>query len=498
MRDIVETIQAEQDHIIRSGLDGVLVVQGGPGTGKTAVALHRAAYLLYTYRRQLEKRGVLVVGPNADLPALHRPGPAVAGRDRRAAVHRRRPVPRRQRRPAPSRRRPPRSRAGRRMAEVLAAAVRDRQQVPREPVEIIARPRDAHAGPPGRQPGPASGPAGPGGRTTWPGPCSPARSSRSADRSQAAGPARRATCSAAPQPARRGRRSTTCAPSCAPIPEVQAAIERLWPVLTPQQLLADLFASKRRLATAAPGLSQAERDALLRARRRRRAGPRPTCRCWTRPPSCSARTTGPSGPSGPPPAAAARPTPRACWTSSARDRRRRPRGADGRRPHRRRVPGRPARGRGATSPRPSGPPADRTWAFGHVIVDEAQELSPMAWRMLMRRMPEPVDDHRRRRGPDRRPGRPAVLGRRARAVRGGPVAAGRADRQLPHARRDHGRSPPTCWPRIDPALDAPALGARDRGAPRGAGRPRRGGLADGRGRGRRDAGRPDRRRQARP
>ncbi len=46
-------------------MDGVLVVQGGPGTGKTAVALHRAAYLLYTYRRQLEKRGVLVVGPNA-------------------------------------------------------------------------------------------------------------------------------------------------------------------------------------------------------------------------------------------------------------------------------------------------------------------------------------------------------------------------------------------------------------------------------------------------
>ena len=65
MRDIVETIQAEQDHIIQVRTAGVLVVQGGPGTGKTAVALHRAAYLLYTYRRQLEKRGVLVIGPNA-------------------------------------------------------------------------------------------------------------------------------------------------------------------------------------------------------------------------------------------------------------------------------------------------------------------------------------------------------------------------------------------------------------------------------------------------
>ncbi len=65
MADIVETIQAEQDVIIRAPMAGALVVQGGPGTGKTAVALHRAAYLLYTYRRQLEKRGVLVVGPNA-------------------------------------------------------------------------------------------------------------------------------------------------------------------------------------------------------------------------------------------------------------------------------------------------------------------------------------------------------------------------------------------------------------------------------------------------
>ena len=62
--DIVGTIQAEQDRIIRSELPGVLVVQGGPGTGKTVVALHRAAYLLYTHRFPLEGQGVLVVGPN--------------------------------------------------------------------------------------------------------------------------------------------------------------------------------------------------------------------------------------------------------------------------------------------------------------------------------------------------------------------------------------------------------------------------------------------------
>lgn len=63
MGDIVATIQGEQDRIIRSGNRGVLVVQGGPGTGKTAVALHRAAYLLYTHRRRLEHTGVLIMAP---------------------------------------------------------------------------------------------------------------------------------------------------------------------------------------------------------------------------------------------------------------------------------------------------------------------------------------------------------------------------------------------------------------------------------------------------
>lgn len=65
MGDIVATIQSEQDRIIRASDKGLLVVQGGPGTGKTAVALHRAAYLLYTHRRTLERSGVLVVGPSS-------------------------------------------------------------------------------------------------------------------------------------------------------------------------------------------------------------------------------------------------------------------------------------------------------------------------------------------------------------------------------------------------------------------------------------------------
>ncbi len=64
MADIVATIQSEQDAAVRADLAGALVVAGGPGTGKTAVALHRAAYLLYTFRRRLGSQGVLLVGPS--------------------------------------------------------------------------------------------------------------------------------------------------------------------------------------------------------------------------------------------------------------------------------------------------------------------------------------------------------------------------------------------------------------------------------------------------
>ncbi len=65
MRDIVATIQPEQDVIVRGGLNHSVCVQGAPGTGKTAVGLHRAAYLLYAHRDQLTRQGVLVIGPNA-------------------------------------------------------------------------------------------------------------------------------------------------------------------------------------------------------------------------------------------------------------------------------------------------------------------------------------------------------------------------------------------------------------------------------------------------
>ena len=135
MADIVETIQAEQDTIIRSPQQGVLVVQGGPGTGKTAVALHRAAFLLYTHRRQLEKRGVLIVGPNATflryigqvLPALGETGVVLSTLSELYPGV----TPQREDAPGVS------VIKGRlAMAKVVAAAVRDRQQVPRQAIEI--------------------------------------------------------------------------------------------------------------------------------------------------------------------------------------------------------------------------------------------------------------------------------------------------------------------------------------------------------------------------
>ena len=135
MRDIVATIQREQDEIIRSPLPGVLVVQGGPGTGKTAVALHRAAYLLYTHRFPLERQGVLVIGPNPlflryieqVLPSLGESGvtlSTVGGLVRSATVRGQDPAPVARLKGEP------------RMARVVARAVRTRQRPLRRPVAV--------------------------------------------------------------------------------------------------------------------------------------------------------------------------------------------------------------------------------------------------------------------------------------------------------------------------------------------------------------------------
>lgn len=135
MRDIVATIQAEQDDIVRLEHSGVVVIEGGPGTGKTVVALHRVAYLLYTQRERMERHGVLVVGPNPAflthigrvLPSLGEsdvvfmttgdlvPGLSVTAEDAPEVA---------------------RIKGSLKFLNVLAAAVADRQQLPAEPVLI--------------------------------------------------------------------------------------------------------------------------------------------------------------------------------------------------------------------------------------------------------------------------------------------------------------------------------------------------------------------------
>ena len=378
MRDIVETIQAEQDHIIRSGLPGVLVVQGGPGTGKTAVALHRAAYLLYTYRRQLEKRGVLVIGPNATflryigqvLPSLGEtsvllatvgdlmPGIAATGTDPAE-------VARIKGRPG--------------MAKIVAAAVRDRQRVPHEGLEISfdrityrlgrqslhqARERARRSRRPHNQ-------------------------ARQIFVREAFDELARVVARLGADPLGGGNLMGRAdidelRAELRDDPEVRAAIGRLWPVLTPQQLLGDLFASHRLLAAAAPGLPAAERDMLRR----------PAGSPWT-PADVplldeAAELLGEDD--------------RAAKAASRRRREEEEAYAQGVLE----IIGRdeeddPEILMGADmldaarlaarfdndvylTPAERAA-ADRTWAFGHVIVDEAQELSPMAWRMVMRRCP---------------------------------------------------------------------------------------------------------------
>jgi len=246
--DIVATIQGEQDEIIRAEMPGVLVVQGGPGTGKTVVALHRAAYLLYTHRFPLEGQGVLVVGPNRlflgyieqVLPSLGEAGVQLAvladlvdgvrvqGRDTGLTA---------------------RVKGDLRMANVLRRAVHDRQRALRsdlvvgygltnlrmtvaESSRIVAEARRRfrkHNG----------------GRRFVEGELFAALAHSSRD-------------DLAPGTVRDRLRAR---------PEVREALEWIWPVLTPAQLLHDLFGSRALVRHAGRhALTEAECAALVRPR----------------------------------------------------------------------------------------------------------------------------------------------------------------------------------------------------------------------------------------
>ncbi len=395
MRDIVATIQAEQDRIIRADLGGVLVVQGGPGTGKTAVALHRAAYLLYTYRRELATRGVLIVGPNATflryiaqvLPSLAETGVVLRTLgDLYPGI--------RATRSESAQATEVKGRLA--MAEVLARAVQDRQRVPEEPLELLVDKQTLTLTPAAvdyaRTRARRSGKLHNDARAVF------ARHVIGALTTQVAEAI--GTDPYADDPLggddAPGDPMLLGAADLADIevdleadPGVQAALDWLWPILTPEQLLADLFADAEAIASAAPHLDEAERASLLRAP----GG-------WT--------------PADVPLLDEAvellgvdEKAERARLAAEQRQREAYAQGAldiaAGSRPldledeqspeillagdllDAASLADRQALADQVTTAERAA--ADRTWAFGHIIVDEAQELSPMAWRLLMRRSP---------------------------------------------------------------------------------------------------------------
>ncbi|MFD1120291.1 HelD family protein [Sphaerisporangium aureirubrum] len=379
MRDIVATIQAEQDRIIRSDLNGVLVVQGGPGTGKTVVALHRAAYLLYTHRDRLARRGILLLGPNPTflryieqvLPSLGEtdvllstvadlyPGvTARASESAEAAV----------------------LKGSARMADVVAKAVRDRQRMPRQPVDIDLGAYTLRLD-----------------RRAFEAAASRASRGRRPHNQARAVFVRHILGTLAKQAAKQLGRGLLDEEELADLredlrtePAVKSALNRLWPYLTPQRLLIGLFSSRERMAYA--GLSPAEQDVLFRDPPRGGGH-------WTEADvpllDEAAELLGDIDP------AVLRAAAMQAEEDLAAARRAEEAERQSEIAYAREVLELTGMGgmvdaeRLAARHRDDGShlttaeraAADRTWAYGHIIVDEAQELSAMAWRMLMRRSP---------------------------------------------------------------------------------------------------------------
>ncbi|MFV0633226.1 HelD family protein [Demequina sp.] len=363
MGDIVATIQAEQDDVIRAPMAGALVVQGGPGTGKTAVALHRAAFLLYHHREQLERRGVLLIGPSKEflryidhvLPSLGETGAvsttlaglvrgtAITGVEADAVA----------------------SIKGRtEMAQVIRAAVRERQRAPRRDQEVRidgrtvvirrADVKDAQAR--ARRDG------------------KPHNEARNAFAKDMIG---RLTTQLMEQLEthldaedrveleRDVRDSKT----------IRIALNLCWLPVSPEQLLRDLFSKAHLLDHAAPFLSRRERDRLLR----------PASAPFTEadvPLLDEAAELLGDMPGG---------APRSRGDEASEEEIAYARdvldtfGGGGMVT----AESLAARMKGGQSRLTVAERAirDRTWTYGHVVVDEAQELSPMAWRMLLRRCP---------------------------------------------------------------------------------------------------------------
>lgn len=387
MSDIVETIQREQDLIIRSPHRGVMVVQGGPGTGKTAVALHRAAYLLYTYRDTLSRSGVLIIGPNSVflnyigqvLPSLGESGvllstignlyPGVT------AVR-------------PESRATAAIKGDLRMVEVMKQAVRDREILPGHPIEV------RFDGYPLRIDNKLIRKAR--GR---------ARSSRRTHNVARPIFLRAAFDELAAQHAARIGTSTVdgsqllSGSDIAEIrnemredPAIVRELDRCWPLLTPERVLADLFASPDRITAATPDWSEQDRELLHRTRSENPATEFAASDAplldelaeiigidddderqqqeWRRKIAEAQEAldilTGSA-----PQDLEDELDPEILMAYDLIDAEQ--------------LAQRQVRRTSMTTAERAY--SDRTWTFGHVVIDEAQELSPMAWRMIMRRIP---------------------------------------------------------------------------------------------------------------
>ena len=374
MGDIVATIQREQDAVIRSELSGILVVQGGPGTGKTAVALHRAAYLLYAHRNRLIQNGVLVVGPNRTflhyieqvLPSLGETGAMLA------TPHGLYPGVRPTRHDELS---AARTKGDLVMVEIIGRAIADRQRVPREdlvlafermrlhlPRAIVRRARDI------------------------------ARSKRRTHNQSRLVVESALTEYLSTQVlsmmAESGEQTPaqdelrTIRRSIARSHDFRVAMERIWPILSPEQLLNDLFGIPGLLRSAAGELGEDERASLFRPRAENAVGID-----WTIEDVAvldeAAEQLGPFDDA-----------------KRRRDERRKMMERKEEAAYAQQVLGTfrvdldidadlladRFAGRGPDDLAALAA-TDRTWKFGHVIVDEAQELSPMTWRMIFRRNP---------------------------------------------------------------------------------------------------------------
>jgi DNA helicase IV len=259
MRDIVATIQAEQDEIIRHEHPGVLVIEGGPGTGKTVVALHRVAYLLYTQRERMERHGVLVVGPNPAflnhigrvLPSLGEsdvvfmtpgdlvPGLHVTADDTPEAA---------------------RFKGSLKILDVLAAAIADRQRLPEHPLPIELRDVtvriDAETAEWARDEARASGLPHNEARAVFTEIVTYVLTERAIARIG------RGWLTRSDREAWEDLRADLLK-ELAEDAKFTAALDELWPILTPETLLASLYTSPERLRAAGvdEALSRAEGDA---------------------------------------------------------------------------------------------------------------------------------------------------------------------------------------------------------------------------------------------